>query len=83
MPINLIAAAVVAVGIVVAAMFGRYEIQVHTGGSIKQTVVYRADRLSGDVETCFPVYASLDEPTNIEKQPGWCKADLLPNKNSN
>lgn len=71
-------ATVVAAGLIIAAMFGRYEIDVHTGGPITQTIVYRIDRLTGTVETCFPVYASFDDSGDLKKQPGWCKADLLP-----
>lgn len=46
MPTNLIAAVVIAVGLVIAAMFGRYDIRADG------MTVYRIDRLTGKVEIC-------------------------------
>ena len=74
------AAAIIAIGLICAATFGRFDIEVHIGGPIKQVVVYRVDRLTGTVESCFPVYASFDDPSARRDQPEWCKADLLPGK---
>jgi hypothetical protein len=46
MPENVIAAAVVAVGLVIAAMFGRYDIRADG------LTVYRIDRFTGHVDIC-------------------------------
>ncbi len=75
MPTNLIAAAVVAVGLIIAAMFGRYEINAHGSGP---HVVYRVDRLTGTVETCIPTIAAMEDVPSDAAQPKWCKPSFLP-----
>lgn len=60
------ASAVVAVGLIVAAMFGRYEIQ--SSMAANGWTVFRIDRLTGDVESCVVTYAAVPEG----KQPSWC-----------
>lgn len=71
MPANLIAAAVVAAGLIIAAMFGRYEI---ASFSAQPATVARLDRLTGKVETCVLALADVENGG----QPKWCHPGLLP-----
>lgn len=81
MPNNLIAAAMVAVGLIIAAIFGRYEIA--TSGS-NQSVVYRIDRLTGTIESCqtkiafaFILNDNREDSNEDAKQPKWCKPSFV------
>lgn len=66
MPINLIAAAIVAAGFIISAMFGRYEIE---RSSTSAMVVHRIDRLTGKVETCF---VTASNSSSRYTPPQWC-----------
>ena len=74
----LIAATVIAVGLIIAALFGRYEIQPH-GGPL--ALVYRVDRLTGTVESCQIGLAMAETVGNMDmeaaKQPTWCKPSFV------
>ena len=76
MPISILAAAVVALGLVIAAMFGRYEIDANAQVGQMQ-VIARIDRLTGNVEFCVPLLTFDDKLENDLKQPGWCKRPAL------
>lgn len=70
---NLLAGVAVAIGLVAAASFFRYEIAV---GAEPKFLVYRLDRLTGRVELCIAVGQVIEEA-----QPRWCKA--IKGENSN
>ena len=76
---NLVAAAVVAVGLILAASFGRYQIIAGSffdpvGSPPTGGVIYRIDRLTGEVEACVPWHPDV---ADLEpKQPSWCAAEV-------
>ncbi len=73
---NLLAAALIAISITIAAMFGRYEIDANANvGQVK--VIARIDRLTGTVEFCEPLLTFNDDPENKLKQPDWCQRPTL------
>lgn len=59
----LVGALILSVAVIAAAMFGRYEITASNG-----TVVYRLDRLTGQVEACFTNARLIRQ-----HQPKWCE----------
>jgi hypothetical protein len=66
-----LAAAIISIGLIIAAMFSRYEIASSTAAN--GWIVYRLDRLTGKVENCIPAYAANKEA----RQPEWCKTNAL------
>lgn len=73
----LIPSAALALGIAIAGMFGRYELDANTYIG-KQRVVARIDRLTGNVEFCVPLLTLSDQPESEINQPNWCKRPHLP-----
>ena len=57
--------------VIIAAMFGRYEIQVQGPGAAFGTkdVIYRIDRFAGTVETCHPALVNHQIDLDIEIDP--------------
>jgi hypothetical protein len=69
----LIGAVIVAIALVVAALFGRYEIQAHGSQPI---FVFRVDRLTGEIEGCMAYADSTKDSEQVKAQPKWCKASI-------
>lgn len=67
------AAVVVALAVLAAAMFDRYEIEAHGSQPI---VVFRVDKLSGAVEGCMAYPDSTKDSDQVKAQPKWCKAAI-------
>lgn len=69
----IVGAALLAIALIVAAMFGRYEIEAHGSQPI---LIFRADRLTGEVEGCMAYPDSTKETEQVKAQPKWCKAAI-------
>lgn len=68
------AAVILALAILAAAMFfGRYEIEAHGSQPI---VIFRVDRMTGEVQGCMAYPDSTKETDQVKAQPKWCKAAI-------
>jgi hypothetical protein len=63
----------IAIGLLAAALFGRYDIVSHGSQPI---LIFRVDRLTGEVEACMAHPASASESEGVKAQPAWCKASV-------